>query len=116
MTNDQAPVTNEDETPVSDENAAPEADQPHAPHIQVLKGSPTDAEVAALVAVLGSAVGRRRTAETGVLPVGNAGRQIALLDPQLAAHEPAATDAHAGQMTQASDDDDAGVAGIEEWE
>ncbi len=57
MTNDQAPVTNEDKTPVSDENAAPEADQPHAPHIQVLKGSPTDADVAALVAVLGSAVG-----------------------------------------------------------
>jgi Acyl-CoA carboxylase epsilon subunit len=55
VTNDQAPVS--DETPVIDENAAPDADQPHAPHIQVLKGSPTDADVAALVAVLGSAVG-----------------------------------------------------------
>ncbi len=31
--------------------------QPHAPHIQVLKGRPTDAEVAALVAVLSSAGG-----------------------------------------------------------
>jgi hypothetical protein len=53
--------TNES-APVSDENAVPEAAGsdtagPHAPHIQVLKGRPTDAEVAALVAVLGSAVG-----------------------------------------------------------
>jgi Acyl-CoA carboxylase epsilon subunit len=44
-------------SPVSDESAAPESEQPHAPHIQVLKGRPTDAEVAALVAVLSSAVG-----------------------------------------------------------
>ncbi|BBZ37784.1 hypothetical protein MCNS_08470 [Mycobacterium conspicuum] len=29
--------------------------QPHEPHIQVLKGHPTDAELAALIAVLGSA-------------------------------------------------------------
>jgi hypothetical protein len=33
------------------------AQQPHAPHIQVLKGHPTDAELAALIAVLGSAGG-----------------------------------------------------------
>jgi hypothetical protein len=52
----------DDDNAVSDENAVPEAAGsdtagPHAPHIQVLKGRPTDAEVAALVAVLGSAVG-----------------------------------------------------------
>jgi len=29
----------------------------HEPHIQVLKGEPTDDELAALIAVLGSAVG-----------------------------------------------------------
>jgi hypothetical protein len=56
-----APVSDDDNA-VSDENAVPEAAGsdtagPHAPHIQVLKGRPTDAEVAALVAVLGSAVG-----------------------------------------------------------
>jgi hypothetical protein len=34
-----------------------EAPQPRQPHIQVLKGRPTDAEVAALVAVLGSVGG-----------------------------------------------------------
>ncbi len=46
---------------MSGENAASDAagpeSQPHAPHIQVLKGRPTDAEVAALVAVLSSARG-----------------------------------------------------------
>jgi hypothetical protein len=50
------------QAPVSGENAAPDVAEtgsigPHEPHIQVLKGRPTDAEVAALVAVLGSAVG-----------------------------------------------------------
>jgi hypothetical protein len=49
-TNGQAPATD-------DEAAPPDVDQPHAPHIQVLKGQPTDAELAALIAVLGSAVG-----------------------------------------------------------
>jgi hypothetical protein len=49
VSDDENAVT--DEAPVSDEA------QPHEPHIQVLKGRPTDAEVAALVAVLGSAVG-----------------------------------------------------------
>ncbi|MDR3654249.1 MAG: acyl-CoA carboxylase subunit epsilon [Mycobacterium sp.] len=33
------------------------APQPHEPHIQIRKGKPTDAEIAALVAVLGSAGG-----------------------------------------------------------
>ena len=30
-------------------------EHPHEPHIQILKGQPTDEEVAALIAVLGSA-------------------------------------------------------------
>ncbi len=46
--NGQAPVS-------GDETAAPET--PHGPHIQVLKGNPTDAEVAALVTVLAGASG-----------------------------------------------------------
>ncbi len=41
-TNDQAPVSEH---------------EPHEPHIQVLKGNPTDDELAALIAVLGSAGG-----------------------------------------------------------
>ena len=36
------------------EHETPDA---HEPHIQVLKGNPTDEELAALIAVLGSAVG-----------------------------------------------------------
>ena len=49
MTNNQAAVT-------SSENASEMTDetpQPHEPHIQVLKGQPTDEELAALIAVLG---------------------------------------------------------------
>jgi hypothetical protein len=42
---------------VSDEIETPEAPQPHEPHIRVLKGRPTYDEVAALIAVLGSAGG-----------------------------------------------------------
>ncbi len=38
------------------QSAAP-AHEPHEPHIQVLKGEPTDEELAALIAVLGSAAG-----------------------------------------------------------
>jgi hypothetical protein len=34
-----------------------EQQQQHEPHIQVLKGEPTDEELAALIAVLGSAAG-----------------------------------------------------------
>jgi len=37
---------------VTDENQ-----RPHEPHIQVFKGQPTDEELAALIAVLGSAAG-----------------------------------------------------------
>jgi hypothetical protein len=33
----------------------PAADQPREPHIRVLKGQPTDQELAALITVLGSA-------------------------------------------------------------
>ena len=45
-TNDPTPVSH-----MSDGN------EPHEPHIKVLKGKPTDEEVAALIAVLGSAGG-----------------------------------------------------------
>ncbi|BBX21615.1 hypothetical protein MTER_10260 [Mycolicibacter terrae] len=52
----------------SDENEAtapaPEAPAAAEPHIRVLKGNPTDAEIAALVAVLGTAGGG--AAESGV--------------------------------------------------
>ena len=49
-----------DPTPVSDENEAnsqASASDAHQPHIRVLKGEPTDEELAALIAVLGSAAG-----------------------------------------------------------
>ena len=39
------------------ENETPETQQPHEPHFQILKGQPTDEELAALIAVLGSAAG-----------------------------------------------------------
>jgi hypothetical protein len=45
------------QSPVSDDIEAPDAAQPLEPHIRVLKGNPTDEEVAALIAVLGSAGG-----------------------------------------------------------
>jgi Acyl-CoA carboxylase epsilon subunit len=47
------------QSPVSDDIETPDARPPHQPHIQVLKGKPTDDEVAALIAVLGSAGGGR---------------------------------------------------------
>lgn len=40
---------------MSDEAQATETPQPHEPRIQVLKGHPTDAELAALIVVLGCA-------------------------------------------------------------
>lgn len=40
---------------MSDETA--EAQHPHEPHIQILKGQPTDEELAALIAVLGGVGG-----------------------------------------------------------
>jgi hypothetical protein len=46
-----------DPTPVSDDIETPGAPTPHEPHIKVLKGKPTDEDVAALIAVLGSAAG-----------------------------------------------------------
>jgi hypothetical protein len=42
---------------MSDDIKTPDTPPPHEPHIQVLKGKPTDEEVAALVVVLGSAAG-----------------------------------------------------------
>ncbi|MEE6134983.1 acyl-CoA carboxylase subunit epsilon [Mycobacterium sp. 050128] len=39
------------------EETAEAAGTPHVPHIQILRGRPTPAEVAALITVLGSAVG-----------------------------------------------------------
>lgn len=42
---------------VSDDIETPDAPQPHEPHIRVLKGQPTDDEVAALITVLAGAVG-----------------------------------------------------------
>ena len=58
----------------SAENAAEPTDEsqrPHEPHIQVLKGQPTDEELAALIAVLGSAAGG--CARTGSKPSAPAG-------------------------------------------
>jgi acyl-CoA carboxylase epsilon subunit len=40
---------------VTDEKDTAETPHAHGPHLQVLKGNPTDEELAALVAVLGSA-------------------------------------------------------------
>jgi hypothetical protein len=51
-TNDPTPVSQ-----VSGTNAVSDGNEPHEPHIKVLKGKPTDEEVAALIAVLGSAGG-----------------------------------------------------------
>ena len=52
-TNNPAPLSDETEEP---QGAAPEHEA-HQPHIQVLKGEPTEEELAALIAVLGSAAG-----------------------------------------------------------
>lgn len=48
--------------PVSDEHETATTPEAHEPHIQVLSGNPTDEELAALIAVLGSAVGGRSEA------------------------------------------------------
>jgi hypothetical protein len=40
-----------------------ETQQPHEPHIQILKGKPTDEELAALIAVLGSTAGAPEPAQ-----------------------------------------------------
>jgi hypothetical protein len=52
-TNGQAAVTNE--SAMTGETA--ETHRPHEPHIHILKGQPTEEELAALVAVLGSVGG-----------------------------------------------------------
>ena len=56
-TNNRAVTNNQ---PVSDENGSETtetAPHPHEPHIQILKGHPTDEELAALVAALGAVSG-----------------------------------------------------------
>ncbi len=45
---------------MTDEN---NSQQPHEPHIQILKGQPTTEELAALIAVLGSAGGAPQPAQ-----------------------------------------------------
>jgi Acyl-CoA carboxylase epsilon subunit len=57
VTNDGAAT--DENSPASTESAH----QPHEPHIQVLKGRPTPAELAALIAVLGSAGGAPEPAQ-----------------------------------------------------
>jgi hypothetical protein len=47
-----------DSVPVTDETQ-----RPHEPHIQILKGQPTDEELAAVIAVLGSAGGAPEPAQ-----------------------------------------------------
>jgi hypothetical protein len=42
---------------VSETNVSDEVPHPHEPHIQIHKGRPTDAELAALITVLGSVGG-----------------------------------------------------------
>jgi hypothetical protein len=44
---------------VNDEIETGTTPDAHEPHIQVLKGEPSEEELAALIAVLGSAAGRR---------------------------------------------------------
>jgi hypothetical protein len=99
-TNNPAPVNDETEEP---QGAAP-VHEAHEPHIQVLKGEPTAEELAALIAVLGSAAGpplRPAVRPTpppgtaGTQPVGAARRQTALPRLQLAEDHPAGTDAYA---------------------
>jgi Acyl-CoA carboxylase epsilon subunit len=46
------------------ENETAETQQPHEPHIQILKGQPTDEELAALIAVLGSVGGASEPAQS----------------------------------------------------
>ncbi len=52
-----------DGSETNDQAVSDETRQPHEPHIQILRGRPTDAELAALIAVLGSAAGAPEPAE-----------------------------------------------------
>ena len=71
------------------------AHQPHEPHIQILKGRPTDEELAALVAVLGGVGGGVPEPDRArAHPLGSAGRPAAFRDVQLPAAHHAANDAH----------------------
>jgi hypothetical protein len=57
--NDSTPVSGaNDSTPVSgDETVADEQQHTHEPHLQVVKGHPTDEEISAVIAVLAAASG-----------------------------------------------------------
>ena len=80
---------------------AAETPDTHEPHIQVLKGNPTDEELAALIAVLGSAAGGGgEPATAGADPLGPARRQTALPSLQLAEDHPAGTDSHAAMTAR----------------
>lgn len=55
--NDSATVSGASEASVADETASEDVKADHQAHIKVLRGQPTDAEMAALMAVLGTAGG-----------------------------------------------------------
>ena len=78
---------------MSDDIETPDAPPPHQPHIRVLKGKPTDDEVAALIAVLGSAGGH---------PLGATRRQTSVLQLQLADDHPVGTESHAPMTMQSA--------------
>ena len=69
------------------------------PEIRVLKGQPTDAELAAVVTVLAAAAGGRRTRAAGTQPLGPSGGQAALRGHQLAAGDAAGADTHEAMNT-----------------
>lgn len=68
---------------------------PPVPEVQILKGKPTDEEIAALATVLAAAGGRTGARAAGTQPLGPPGRQAALFGQQLAARHAAGTDPHA---------------------
>jgi hypothetical protein len=57
VTNDSATVSDATTDTKTDDAVSDDATQPHQPHIQILKGQPTDAELAALLTVLASVGG-----------------------------------------------------------
>ena len=64
-------------------------------HFKVVKGEPTEEELAAVVGVLSAAAGGQGQPGPAAQYVGPSGRQAALRDLQLASGDPAGTDAHA---------------------
>ena len=57
-----------------------ETPQPTEPHIRILKGKPTDEELAALIVALGSVGGAPAARATREHPLGASGRPAALRD------------------------------------